>query len=204
MKLISKSILLITTLFFLGCGENTDKPLTHLVTSIDINVSTLEIYSTSDSVKLGATVYFDDNTSADVTNNVYWYNSDYNSTNMLVGEISGALGNGGESNVSIKYEHLSDFITVKVHKLDFNSTYISSPDINTTGVHPLEVKGSFDNNDTNITLVKNLNWTANNGAVITVENNLATIEIINTGETNISVRFFNDITLDRNISYIIE
>lgn len=204
MKLIKKIILSFVILFFIGCGENTDTPLTHLVTSIDINVTSVEMYSTDDIVKLGATVTFDDGTTTDVTDSVYWYNSDYNSTSMLGGEISGGQGNGGESNVSIEYENFSDFVTVKVHKLDFNSTYISSADINTTGIHPLEVKGSFDNNDTNITIIKNLRWDTNNGAIITVENNLATIEIINTGETNVSVRFFDDNSSDLNISYTVQ
>ena len=204
MKLIKKIILFFVTLFFIGCGENTDTPLTHLVTSIDINVTSVEMHSTDDIVKLGATVSFDDGTTADVTDSVYWYNSDYNSTSMLGGEISGGQGNGGESNVSIEYENFSDFVTVKVHKLDFNSTYISSADINTTGIHPLEVKGSFDNGDTNITIIKNLQWDANNGAIITIEDNLATLEIINTGETNVSVRFFDDNTSDLNVSYTVK
>ena len=204
MKSINKSILLFVSLFFIGCGENTDTPLTHLVTSIDINVTSVEMHSTDDVVKLGATVSFDDGTTVDATDNVYWYNSDYNSTSMLGGEISGGHGNGGESNVSIEYEHLSDFITVKVHKLDFNSTYVSSADINTTGIHPLEVKGSFDNGDTNVTIVKNIYWTASNGAIITIEDNLATIEMINTGETSVNARFFDDNTSDLNVSYTIE
>ncbi len=205
MKSTNKFILLFSSLFFIGCGQNTDTPLTHLVSSIDINVTTLQIHSTDAAVKLGATVTFDDNTSADITNNVRWYNSDYNATSMLGGEISGGPENGGESNISIEYEHLSDSITVKVHTLDFNSTQIlANSDVNATGTYIFTAYGDFDNGDTNITLVRNLYWSANNGAIITVEDGIAEIEIINTGETNISVRFFDDNTSDRNVSYTID
>ncbi len=204
MRLIKKFILLFVTLSFIGCGDNTDTPLTHLVSSIDINVSSVEIHSTDAMVQIGATVHFDDGISADITNNVRWYNSDYNVTNMLGGEISGGPQNGGESNVSIEYEHLSDFITVTVHKLDLNSTRIlTNSEVNATGTYIFTAVGDFDNGDTNITLVRNLYWTASNGAIVTVEDGIAEIEIINTGETSVNVSFFDDDTSDKNITYTI-
>ena len=206
MKLITKSILIITTLFFLGCGDNTDAPLTHLVTSIEINQSNANIRSTDTVTRLGAVVNFDDNTSADITDNVYWISSDYNVTSLLGGEIWGGKGNGGDANITIEYEYFNNTIPVHVIALDINSTFISSPDINTTGIHPLEAKGNFENGDTNITIVTNIFWTTTNDAILTTQDYITTVEMVNTGETNVTATIFYDSVNERNITktYIIE
>ncbi|MBU1658603.1 hypothetical protein KKG72_06065 [bacterium] len=188
MNLFKTSFLLLTAFFFIACGDNTETPITADVSSISIDQTNPTIRSTDAFINLTASAQYTDGTSADATTKVNWTNSNYNVVSMLGGAVE-AVANGGESNVSISYADFQDTQALTVHKL--TSFFISSADINTTGVFPLEAKGNFDNNETNITLVKNIVWTANNGATISIADNIASITIY-VGDTNITATVFKE------------
>ncbi len=207
-----QTILLMTFISFgfVACGENTENPVTSDIASIqlyDINTNGI-IYPTDASKYLGATVTYTDGTSMDATDYVTWKNSNYDAVSITYGEVWGGPGNGGESNISIEYGDYNDSYRLKVYSLIEDSLIISSADINHTGIYPLEAQGSFidlDTNatvDTNRTIVKNIYWSTTNDAIITINDDESVeVEIVNTGETNITATVFDfNVTKTYNIN----
>ena len=189
MKIIISSFLILIATFFISCGENSDTPIIADISKIEINDRTPTIYSTDASIALTASVTYSDNTTATVTQDVTWTSSDSDVAVVTGGAVYGGLGNGGDANISITYSTLSDYVPLNVIALtDFN---ITNADINSTGDYILEAKGTFENNVTGIVLVKNIVWTADNGAVITVANDISTITML-TGDTNVTATVFGD------------
>ena len=196
MKYIKTIFLLLSTFLFISCGENTKNQITPDIISINIDDANTTTYSTDAVINLNATVTYDDQTSLDTTDFVNWSSSN-DSINIINGQYY-AISNGGESNISINYEHFSDSVSVKVYGLKEGTLVISSADINTTGVHTLEAQGEFidiDTNttmDTNRTIIKNIVWSVDedSDAVITIEDDIVTIEI-NAGDTNVTATVFD-------------
>ena len=195
MQFIKTSFLLLSTLLFISCGENTQVQITPDIVSIKINETNATIYSTDDIATLSATVTYEDQTNADATNSVNWISSDYDLISIVNGEYYATL-NGGESNISINYEQYNDSLSMQVYGLKEGTLFISCADINTTGTHALEAKGEFINIDTNTTMdinrtiVKNIIWTADNDAILTIEDDIVTIDI-NAGDTNVTATVFD-------------
>ena len=199
-KIKTTLLILAISIGFIACGENTDNPSTPDIASIsifDINTNGI-IYPTDASKHLGATVTYTDGSSMVATDNVTWKNSNYDAVSMTYGEVWGGPGNGGESNITIEYGEYSDFYTLRVYSLQENTLIISSADINTTGTYNLEAKGTFidpQSNvivDTNRTIVKNIYWSTTNDAIITInDDDSVEVEIVNTGETNITATVFD-------------
>ncbi len=192
---------ILITLLFIGCGENTKNPVTSDILSITIDDNSTAsgfIYATDTSKTLKATVHYQDGTSLDASDYVTWKNSDFDVLSMYRGEYS-AVANGGKSTISIEYGKFNDSLDIEVYALKSNSLAIfTTNDINTTGTFSIEAKGDFidiDTNatvDTNRTILNNILWSTTNDAVITIDdNNLVEVEIINTGETNITASVFD-------------
>ncbi len=192
---------MLTTLLFIGCGENTKNPVTSDILSITIDDNSTTsgfIYATDTSKILKATVHYQDGTSLDASDYVTWKNSDFSVLSMYRGEYS-AVANGGKSTISIEYGKFNDSLDIEVYALKSNSLAIfATNDINTTGTFSIEAKGDFIDIDTNATvdsnktILNNILWSTTNDAVITIDdNNLVEVEIIKTGETNITASVFD-------------
>jgi len=188
-QIINFFLILIAT-FLISCGENTTQTIIPDVASIEIVGGNQEIRATDDTKDLKAIITYTDGSTADGTPGVDWNNSNYGALSMLGGKIEGGRDNGGTSTLFIQHGRFSDSIEVTVHKL--TSFYISSPQIDTKGEHTLQAKGNFDNNDSNITIIKNIFWSADNDALITLENDIFTIDI-KSGDTNVTATMFGDI-----------
>ncbi len=200
MKLIKTFLYILTALLFISCGENTEAPLTD-VSSIKINELNTTIYSTDAPTNLTATVYYEDGTWADATYNVIWNSSDTNVTGVFNGEVTGGNANGGDANITISYQHFSSppsFVHV-IKLTDFNISILNA-DANVTGTYSLLATATFEDNATK-TIVKNIVWDANNSALFTVEDDLVEIEIVSTGDTNITATLFDDINISKTIIY---
>jgi len=188
MKKTIYSLFILLVMIFTACVENTKAPVIADIASIQIDDNNLSIYSTDEAQTLTASVTYTDSTTAQINDADIWNNSDYDVLYMYNGSVS-AASNGGSSTVGISYGRFSDEINVSVIKLtDFN---ISSDDINATGDYILEATGTFEDNTSKV-IKTNLVWTADNGAVISVdENYVATITILS-GDTNVTATLFEE------------
>ncbi len=155
MQQIRISFLFLIAIMFMACGNNTTTVVVHDISKIYIHNDITSIRSTDNAVNLSATVVYDDNTTADVSHSVTWRSSN---TSVLKMTSNSALasGNGGDVNISILFEQFNDTLAFKVHKLT-NITF-SPSELNTTGQNIIGVKGTFDNNESNITMNTNIVW----------------------------------------------
>ena len=197
MKLLKTTLYTALALLFISCGDNTEAPIKD-VTSIEINEATQTVFST-DTVNFTAMVTYTDATTADVTQNVNWISSDEDVAAVLKGVVTPGNANGGDANITITYQHLTATAS-SVTVVPLDSFTISSPDINTTGNHILEAEGNFGGTIKNI--VKNIVWTADNAAIISVENDVATITVV-TGDTNVTATMFGETNSSSSITYTV-
>ena len=177
MRLIKTSFLILTAFVFISCGENTQTPVTTDISSIKINETNVTMYSTDDSIRLTANVVYEDGTEVNATNQLTWVNSDYTLINMFLGTIL-PIANGGDTNISIEYGNLSDYESVHVHKLTEITLHPS--DINTTNqTDVITISGSFDNNDSNVSIQRNVTWSTdvNSTILTTTDDNNITLDI---------------------------
>lgn len=198
MKYFKTLLLILIVGFFLACDkENTTEPIVTDIKSLTIDSENITIYSTDAPIAISATVSYTDGTSANAEF-AQWSNSDYEVMNVASNTLWGGISNGGEANLEIKFEAFNDSKTVTIHKL--TSFFIATDDIITTGDFILEAKGSFENNETNRTIVKNIVWSADNGAVITTsDDDIVTITIAS-GDTNVTATVFSDTNLSSPIA----
>lgn len=189
MKILKTTLYIGLALLFISCGDNTETPPVKDVVSIEIDDPTMSIYST-DSANLTATVTFTDSTTASVDNELLWGSSDLDIASVFNGLVLPGNANGGDANCTITYQDLTaapSLITV----IPLVSFAITNADINATGDYILEAKGEFEDGTTDKTIVKNIIWTADNGAIITVLNNISTITIL-AGDTNVTAIMFDE------------
>ena len=200
MKFLKNILLSIMTLFFIACGgDTTTVPLSD-ISSIKINEANTTIYSTDAASNLSATVYFTDGTSADLTMVATWISSDITLLSVEKGVIQ-ALKNGGSTNITINYKSLmSEPVVVNIKKVtDYNISMVDA-DANTTGTYDIDAIATFEDNVTK-TIIKNIKWDVNNSAIITGEGNTTQIQIVSTGDTNITATLFDDVNMTKNIVY---
>lgn len=171
---------------FLGCDtDNTEEPIVTDIGSLSIDNQDIQIYSTDAPINISASVsLLDGNT--EEANFATWSNSDYDLI-YIYGNTLWATSNGGEATLGVEFEQFNDSADVKVYEL--TSFFISSEDITTTGDFVLEAKGNFEDGETNRTIVKNIVWSADNDAEITVEDDVSTITIYS-GDTNVTATVF--------------
>jgi len=200
MRFLKNTILSTITLFFIACGgDTTTVPLSD-ISNIKINETNTTIYSTDGASNLSATVYFTDGSSADLTTVATWSSSDTTLVSVTKGSIQ-ALKNGGSVNITIKYKSLlSTPVVVNVTKVtDYNISMLNA-DANTTGTYDIKTIATFEDNTTR-TIVKNITWDTNNSAIVSGEGNTTQVQIVSTGDTNITSTLFNDINMTKAIIY---
>jgi len=203
MKIFTYSFLLIIAILFTSCGNNTETAVVADIASVQIDDTNVSIYSTDAPKELTATVTYTDATSAQIENADLWTNSNFYVLSMYNGTIS-ARTNGGSSLVGINIGRFNDEINVSIIKItDFN---ITNTDINTTGEHPLEATGLFEDNATKV-IARNILWDANNSAIFTTDENYITTITVVSGDTNVSATVFsddNETTITKSIVYSID
>jgi hypothetical protein len=191
LKYIKHFILGVTASFFVGCGgDNTTTLLTPDITAIAIDESNIAVYSTDTYTSLHATATYTDGSTQDVSSYLIWSETNSSLVHMSVNTIE-IEGNGGDTNVIASYDKFSDSKSLHVHKLtNFQVVYPS--DVNVTGTYDFYAVGDFDNNETNRTLVNNVQWSATNDATIEVGNEGIIHITFISGETNVTTTVFNE------------
>ncbi|MDQ7067589.1 MAG: hypothetical protein Q9M40_06280 [Sulfurimonas sp.] len=184
MKFIKASLLSFLSLFFISCGENTSSsPITY-ISSISLNENNITIYSTQLAKPLSATVTYQDGSRANATADVAWSSSDSSILFASTGSII-AANNGGDVNLSISYtDSFNDFTNVHIKKLisiEYSDVNIS--DIGTAQI--VYISGTFENNETNVSLAANITYTSDENTTIsdvnatqltlTIDNNTSSI-----------------------------
>ena len=187
MKFITNTLLISLSLLFIACEDSTTTPIVSDVNSLTIDTPNLTIYSTDTPTPIMATVGYLDGTTADATTDIKW-ETDIDVLDYENGTIWGGVDNGGESSLTAVHNDFNDTTNVTVIKL--TSFYIAS-NITTTGEHILSAKGNFENNATDRDIVKNIVWSADNSAFISISNDVVTIDI-NNGDTNVTATLFED------------
>lgn len=200
MKIIISFILLLIATFFISCGENSETLIIPDVESLKINESNVSIYST-DANNLTATVYYTDGSTADATSFVSWQSSDTTIANVSQGSVTVGSINGGDTNITVSYKSISSLSSpLKVIALsDYNLSMINA-DANTTGTYSLIATAIFENNVTKV-IEKNIVWAVDNGAIVSGAGSLTQVQIVSTGDTNITATLFNDANLTKTIIY---
>lgn len=195
--------LFILAALFLGCEESTTTPAITDIESIKIENNVSTIYSTDPSQELYATVYHTDGSTGDASDSLTWQSSDTSIATLLANRVYGGTKNGGDVNITVSYEHFSDTLPLHVIKLvDFT---ISHAEINTTGEHPLEAIGLFEDNSSRV-IYNNISWEANNSALITTNDDITSITI-SAGVTELNATLFaedNETNITKSIIYTIE
>ena len=182
---------LLSSLSFIGCGDNTTNSIVPDVTSIQINETNISLYSTDGTSYLSASATYTDSSVQDITNFVLWSSANPNIVTISNNALTSGLDNGGDTQVSISYDTFSDAQPVHVHKL--TSYSVVYPDVNTTGTFDgFMALGNFDNNETNRTIINHIIWSADNGAVIEVKEDGNVSITFLTGDTNVTTTLFNE------------
>lgn len=208
-----------------GCGTESDQPpLTPEIVSIeidgtDVNNSIHAIIIDEDLLQkqLSATVVYDDNTSADATEQLDW---DSNDTALTV--LNGLLtpaANGGAALISASYRGklfttkdknvtIVPLTDINITSQDINLTADDTNstlyhlDTNTTGSYTLQAYGTFkDNNFTTEPISSHITWTSSNTTVATVDT-AGLLTIKSTGFSDINASVYQDInsTLELNVT----
>ncbi|MEA3228132.1 MAG: hypothetical protein U9P38_03565 [Campylobacterota bacterium] len=206
MQFIKNSLLALTTLFFISCGDNTQNTLLD-IKEITINETEVNIYSTDRETSglLTATAIFEDDTTEDVTEFVTWSSSNSDVAYVVNGTIYAGIDNGGESNITIVYKNISSSPIPLYSKslIDYNISILDSNTTDSTGVYNLQAIGTFEDNITK-TIQTNIVWENNNSSIITTQDDISSIEIVATGETNITSTLFEDINMSKTLIYIVD
>jgi len=189
MKLLYILLITALSLLFISCGENTTTSPLNDVVSLQINDTNVTMHSTDAQKTITASVTYTDGSTADATNSIAWSSSNSNVLTAALGNLTPGTDNGGNVTIEASYENYSDSTTATVYKLtDYN---VSFPDINSTGTYLFQANGDFENGDTNISMVNNIVWSADNSAVIEVTDGVASITLI-AGDTNVTTTVFGD------------
>ena len=205
-----KTITLRFLLFLLNsCGENTTAPVTTDVAGMTIDTPTEPLYSTN-TYSPTATSTNDDGEQKDATNNVDWKISDNTLAYISNAITIFPLKNDGNFTLSAGYksfEYFENNITLDIVGItDLNSTWwISSSDVNETGTYIIKAEGNYTDGTTQ-TIVRNISWISSNTSVarITIdENYVTTLNVIATGDVNITAKLFNDVNTTKTKSYTI-
>ena len=206
MKIIKNLLLSTTALLFISCGDNTTQNMTSDIKELVINENKItDIYST-DEMKLSATVIYENNTTADATNNVKWISSDYSIITQNYSKSIPIL-NGGTADISAVYNDFNSSIQLNIIGLkDINNSWsIVKTDINTTGDFTLTAEGNFSNGVNNKEIIHNISWFSSNSddTIVVNDDYSVTLTIESNGDRNITARLFDNNETDKTISYSI-
>ncbi|OIP53397.1 MAG: hypothetical protein AUK54_09250 [Helicobacteraceae bacterium CG2_30_36_10] len=203
MKTITSFFLALTATFFISCGENSDAQIITDVESLKINESNVSMYSTDNNINLSATVYYKDGSNADATAFVSWRSSDTAIANVSNGSVAVGSRNGGDTNITVSYENITSLPThLNIITLNDYTISMIDADANATGTYQLLATATFEDNKTKV-IEKNIVWDVNNSAIVSGVGSLTTVQIVSTGDTNITSTLFNDINMTKTIIYTV-
>lgn len=198
-----------------GCStESTTDPLVPEIVSIeidgtDVNGTIHSIVIDEDDDQLYATVTYDDNTSATVSDELSWDSNDTDTLEVNNGLLAPA-SNSGTAAISASYrDKLYTTVDKNISIISLTDTNISSEqdlnitvddtnstlyyvDMNTTGEYTLLCNGTFEDNKTVLAISSNISWTSSNTTVATVESETGVVTVLATGTTDINVSVFSD------------
>ena len=166
MKFIQTPLLLLLSTFIISCGDNTTTSPIADVASISLDDKNITIYSTDLEKTLTATAIYTDGSKTNATADLAWSSSDSTILGAAVGKIL-AQKNGGDANLSIDYAStFEDFTSVHIKELisiqysDVNISDIGTPQI-------VYLSGTFENNETNVSLPANITYYSDVNSTIT-------------------------------------
>jgi len=166
MKLIQTLLILLSTTFFISCGDNTTSSPIADVASISLDDTNISIHSTDLQKALTATATYTDGTTANATADLTWSSSESSTLLTAVGAILAAK-NGGDANLTIGYaDTFYDSTSVHVKKLES----IQYSDVNVSDVgtaQTIYLSGTFENNETNVSLESNIVYYSDENSTIT-------------------------------------
>ncbi len=170
------SLLLLS--FLISCGDNTTTSPIKDITSIAINESNISVYATGSKV-LTSTVYYNDGSTKNGSADMVWDNNGSSVIGTTTALIYPVM-NGGDANVTIDYSSkFGDSKLVHVKKLiSINYSDLNISDIGTPQV--IYFNGNFENNETNVTMQRNLTWSVDSNA---------TINEVNTSQLTLTVDY---------------
>lgn len=166
MKFIQTPLLLLLSTFIISCGDNTTTSPIADVASISLDDKNITIYSTDLEKILTATATYTDGSKTDATADLAWSSSDSTILGTVVGKIL-AQKNGGDANLSIDYaDTFEDYTSVHIKELisiqysDVNISDVGTPQI-------VYLSGTFENNETNVSLPANITYYSDVNSTIT-------------------------------------
>lgn len=166
MKFIQTPLLLLLSTFIISCGDNTTTSPIADVASISLDDKNITIYSTDLEKTLTATATYTDGSKTDATADLAWSSSDSTILGTVVGKIL-AQKNGGDANLSIDYaDTFEDYTSVHIKELisiqysDVNVSDVGTPQI-------VYLSGTFENNETNVSLPANITYYSDVNSTIT-------------------------------------
>jgi len=166
MKLIQTLLILLSLTFFISCGENTTSSPIADVASISIDDTNISIHSTDLQKALTATVTYTDGTTANATADLAWSSSDNGVLLTAVGAVLAAK-NGGDANLTIEYANTFDD-RQNVHIKELISIEYSDVNISDIGTaQTIYLGGTFENNETNVSLQANIRYYSDANSTIT-------------------------------------
>ena len=199
---IKLTILTLSLLLFTACGENTTTQISTDVNDMRIDqVSPQSVYST-DIFLPTATSYNIDGTTGDATDNVDWKVSDI--TQAYISTTNEVLPIVNEGNITLiagysSFKYFENNITLNIVGItDLNSSWriVSPIDVNSSGDFILEAEGNFTDGTINKKIVRNIVWTSSDVDIATIsvdEDYVTTLNVIGTGDLNITATLFNDL-----------
>lgn len=161
-----KVILLVTALFFAGCGENSNVPLAGDIASISVEANATEFYATQQ-VQMTATASY----TLDVPDENVTVFIDWSESNGSIATVDGSgLVSGGEFggdvNITGSYEQFSDRVSLFVHALTSVEINASGTDLSAVTQEQtmhLYALGTFDDNTTlDVTQGVGITWILGN------------------------------------------
>ncbi len=166
MKFIQTLLILLSTTFFASCGDTTlTSPLTE-IESLSLDDSNISIRSTDSQKVLTFTVLYKDGTTATSSSGVTWKTSDEYVFVPYIGSII-ATNNGGDANLTISDSSIFQD-TSPVHVKKLISIEYSDINISDIGVaQTVYMSGTFEDNETNVTLESNIAYYSDENSTIT-------------------------------------
>jgi len=166
MKLIQILLILFSTTFFISCGDSTTSSPIADVASISLDDTNISIHSTDLQKALTATATYTDGTTANATADLTWNSSENSTLLTAVGSVFSAR-NGGDANLTIEYANtFYDTQNVHIKKLiSIEHSDINISDIGTA--QTVYLGGTFENNETNVSLQTNIRYVSDANSTIT-------------------------------------
>jgi hypothetical protein len=167
MKLIKILFILLSTIFFASCGDDTTltSPLTE-IKSLSLDDSNISIRSTDSQKALTFTVVYQDGTTVTSSSGVTWRTSDEYVFVPYIGSII-ATNNGGDANLTIndtdKFQDTSPVHVKKLISIEYSDINISDIGVAQT----VYMSGTFEDNETNVTLESNIAYYSDENSTIT-------------------------------------